>query len=391
MQETYILSYSRTPIGAFMGSLSSVPATELGSISIKSTINKINFNKSEINEIIMGNVLSANLGQAPARQSSLGAGLSENIGCMTINKVCGSGLKAIMLADQSIKAKNSSIVLAGGMENMSLAPFYIPKLRKGIGFGNSQLIDSIMYDGLRDPYNDYLMGTCAEKLCDENHYTREQQDQYAIQSYEKSNNAIDKGYFDKEICEVEVKSYKGSIIVNKDEEPLKFNKDKIMKLKPAFSKDGTITAANASSLSDGAATVLLGSQEKIKDKGLNPLAKIVEQASFATDPLYFTKAPIYAIQEVLKKANMKIEDIDLFEINEAFSCVPIVAIEELNLDKSKVNVNGGAVSLGHPIGASGTRIFVTLLNALIERNLKYGIASICIGGGEAVAVLIETC
>ena len=282
MQETYILSYSRTPIGSFMGSLSSVPATELGSISIKSTIEKINFNKSTIDEVIMGNVLSANLGQAPARQSSLGAGLSESIGCLTINKVCGSGLKSIILGDQSIKAGNSNIVLAGGMENMSLAPFYIPKLRKGVAFGNSQLIDSIMYDGLRDPYNDYLMGNCAEKLCKENNYTRQQQDEYAIQSYEKSNNAINKGYFDKEVCDIEIKSRKGSIILNKDEEPLKFNKDKILKLSPAFDKDGTITAANASSLSDGAASVLLCSQDEMKNKGLKPMAKIVEHASYAT-------------------------------------------------------------------------------------------------------------
>ena len=391
MQETYILSYSRTPIGAFMGSLSTVSATELGSFSIKSTIEKIKFNKSKIDEVIMGNVLSANLGQAPARQSSLGAGLSKSIGCMTINKVCGSGLKSIILGDQSIKATNSSFILAGGMENMSLAPFYIPKLRKGVGFGNSHLIDSIIYDGLRDPYNDYLMGNCAEKLCEENNYSREQQDEYAIQSYERSNDAINKGSFDKEICDVEIKSHKGSMIVNKDEEPLKFNKDKILKLKPAFNKNGTITAANASSLSDGAATVLLCSKDKVKNEGLKPMAKIIAHASYASDPLYFTTAPVYAIQKVLKKSNMTIDDIDLFEINEAFSCVPMVAIDKLNLDVSKVNVNGGAVSLGHPIGASGTRIFVTLLNALAERNLKYGIASICIGGGEALAVLIEAC
>ena len=266
MQETYICSYSRTPIGSFRGSLSSISATELGSISIKSTIEKIDFDKSKIDEVIMGNVLSANLGQAPARQSSLGAGLSESIGCMTVNKVCGSGLKTIMLGDQSIKAGNSDIVLAGGMENMSLAPYYIPKLRGGAGFGNSQLIDSILYDGLRDPYNDFLMGNCAEKLCEDKKYTREDQDEYAIQSYERANNAISKGYFDKEICDVEIKSRKGSIIVNKDEEPLKFNKDKILKLRPAFDKDGTITAANASSLSDGAATVLLSSQDKIDNE-----------------------------------------------------------------------------------------------------------------------------
>ena len=235
------------------------------------------------------------------------------------------------------------------------------------------------------------MGNCAEKLCEEKKYTREEQDEYAIESYERSNNAISKGYFDKEICDVEIKSRKGSIIVNKDEEPLKFNKDKILKLKPAFNKEGTITAANASSLSDGAATVLLAAEDQINNTTLKPLAKIVAQASYATSPIYFTKAPIYAIQKVLKKTNIKIKDIDLFEINEAFSCVPMVAIDELNLDTSKVNVNGGAVSLGHPIGASGARIFVTLLNALLERNLKYGIASVCIGGGEAVAVLIETC
>mgnify|MGYP006097403799 CR=1 FL=1 len=391
MKETYICSYSRTPIGAFQGGLSNISATELGSTSIKSTIDKLNIASNTIDEVIMGNVLSANLGQAPARQAAIGAGLSENTECMTINKVCGSGLKSIMLADQSIKTLNAESVIAGGMENMSLAPYYTTNLRKGKNFGNDILIDAIIHDGLFDPYNNSMMGNCAEKLCSENNYSRLQQDEYAIQSYERSNEAIKKGYFDNEICNVEVEMKKSIITLNKDEEPLKFNRGKILKLQPAFEKEGTITAANASSLSDGAASVFLASSEYIGKNNIKPIARIISHASYATTPIYFTKAPVYAIQKVLEKSNLDINKVDLFEINEAFSCVPMFAIDELKLDNKKVNVNGGAVSLGHPIGASGTRIFVTLLNALLERNLKYGIASLCIGGGEASAVLIETC
>ena len=391
MRDVYICSYSRTPIGGFQGSLSLVPATKLGSVSIKSTLQNASIDFSDVDEVIMGNVLSAGLGQAPARQAAIGAGLKNKTECMTINKVCGSGLKSIMLADQSIKTMNSESVVAGGMENMSLAPYYAMNARRGKGFGHDSFIDSIVHDGLFDPYNNFLMGKCAEKLCLENNYSRTQQDEYAIQSYERSNKAIKNGFFNNEICSVEVKGKKNTLTVNQDEEPLKFNKDKILSLRPAFDKEGTITAANASSLSDGAASVFLASKDYIEKNNIKPLAKIVSHASYASEPVYFTKAPVYAIKKVLERAKMDINQIDLFEINEAFSCVAMFAIDELNILNDKVNVNGGAVSLGHPIGASGTRIFVTLLNALIEKNLKYGIASLCIGGGEASAVLVEVC
>jgi len=391
MEETYICSYSRSPIGAFQGKLSRIESTKLGAMSIKATMNKIAVDACMVDEVIMGNVLSSNLGQAPARQAAISAGLSKNTECMTINKVCGSGLKSIMLADQSIKTMNSEAVIAGGMESMSLAPYYVPNARSGKKFGDDVLIDSIIKDGLLDPYNNILMGNCAEKLCSDMNYTREQQDEYAIQSYERSNEAISKGYFKNEICNIEMQSKKKLIIVNEDEEPFKFNKDKILKLNPAFDKEGTITAANASSLSDGAASVFLASKTFVKNHSIKPLAKIISHASFATTPIDFTKAPIYAIEKVLKSSHLDISQIDLFEINEAFACVPMVAIDKLSIDNSKVNVNGGAISLGHPIGASGTRIFVTLLNALIERNLRYGIAALCIGGGEASAVILETC
>ena len=388
---TFICGYKRTPIGSFQGSLNSIPATELGSIVIKSTIEQANIPKDKVDEVIMGNVLSANLGQAPARQAALGADLSHSVECMTINKVCGSGLKSIMLADQSIKLGNANISIAGGMENMSLAPYYLNKSRIGMGFGHQQVIDSILKDGLWDPYSDFSMGNCGEILCKEEQYSREDQDNYAIESYNRSNRAIKNGEFTNEIAPVMIKSKKENIIFDTDEEPLKFNKNKISKLRPAFSKDGTITAANASSLSDGSAAVLLASQDEVINKKLKPLAKIITHCSFATEPLYFTRAPIYAIEKVLTLSALKLDDIDLFEINEAFSCVSMVAIDTLKIPSEKVNINGGAVSMGHPIGASGSRILVTLLNALKNRKLKYGLAAICIGGGEASAMIIENC
>ena len=387
----YICAFGRTPIGTFQGSLSKIPAPELGAIVVKHLLNITSLDNSRINEVIMGNVLSANLGQAPARQVALNAGLENNVECMTINKVCGSGLKSIMLGNQSIRLNADNIIVAGGMENMSLAPYYLDKSRSGMIFGHNNVIDSILKDGLWDPYNDFAMGNCAEVLNKEYGFSKQDQDLYAIESYKRANNAISNKIFKNEIVNVEFKSKKGSVIIDTDEEPLKFNEDKISKLKPAFDKNGSITAANASSLSDGAAAVLLASDEMINKYSLKPIAKIIGQASFATEPLYFTKAPIYAIQKVLKKSNFNIEDVDLFEINEAFSCVPMVAMKELNIPHSKVNINGGAVSLGHPIGASGTRIVATLINALSDKGLKYGIASLCIGGGEASAMLLELC
>ena len=389
--DVYICAFCRTPIGAFQGSLSKIPAPELGAIVVKHLLNITSLDNSRINEVIMGNVLSANLGQAPARQVALNAGLENNVECMTINKVCGSGLNSIMLSNQSIRLNADNIIVAGGMENMSLAPYYLDKSRSGMIFGHNNVIDSILKDGLWDPYNDFAMGNCAEVLNKEYGFSKQDQDLYAIESYKRANNAISNKIFKNEIVNVEFKSKKGSVIIDTDEEPLKFNEDKISKLKPAFDKNGSITAANASSLSDGAAAVLLASDEMINKYSLKPIAKIIGQASFAAEPLYFTKAPIYAIQKVLKKSNFNIEDVDLFEINEAFSCVPMVAMKELNILHSKVNINGGAVSLGHPIGASGTRIVATLINALSDKGLKYGIASLCIGGGEASAMLLELC
>ena len=391
MNESYICSYARTPIGAFQGSLSSTPATKLGSIVIEEVVKRALAPKNKIDEVIMGNVLSANLGQAPARQACLGAGIDDQAECMTINKVCGSGLKAVMLADQSINSGCSEIIVAGGMENMSLAPHYIEKSRTGVMFGNSKLVDSILKDGLWDPYNKFAMGNCAEVLCNENQYTKEIQDEFAIMSYNRSNAAIENEEFNDEIVPVLLKNKKEGINFNTDEEPLRFNKDKLLNLKPAFDPSGTITAGNASSLSDGAAALLVASENYINDNSIKPIAKIIGHVSFASNPLYFTKAPIFAIKKLLKNVNMNIQDIDLFEINEAFSCVTMAAIDDLGINSDIVNINGGAVSMGHPIGASGARILVTLLAALKKKKLKYGIASLCIGGGEASALLVEIC
>ena len=386
-EETFIYSIGRTPIGSFNGSLKSITAPRLGAVVIKSILEKSNISNDDVDEVIMGNVLSTGVGQAPARQASIYAGLSYSTNCMTVNKVCGSGLKSIMLADQSIRLGDSKVIIAGGMENMSQAPHYLLNSRSGVTYGDAKFKDSIINDGLYDPYNEILMGGCAEILNDEEKITREVQDNFAINSYKRSNLAIKNGFFKNEIAPVEVKSKKGSTLVEIDEEPLKFNEKKILGLKPVFKKNGSITAANASSINDGAAAILLGS--KNIDTSLNPIAKIIAHTSFAMEPVYFTKAPIYAIQKLIKKSGVMIEDIDLFEINEAFSCVTLAAIKELKIDEDKVNIHGGAVSLGHPIGASGARVLVTLLNALQLNEKRYGIACLCIGGGEASAMLVE--
>lgn len=386
-EKTYIYSIARTPIGSFNGSLKSITAPMLGAVVIKSILEKSNISNDEVDEVIMGNVLSTGVGQAPARQASIYAGLSYSTNCMTVNKVCGSGLKSIMLADQSIRLGDSKVIIAGGMENMSRAPHYLLNSRLGVTYGDAKFKDSVINDGLYDPYNEILMGGCAEILNDEEKITREVQDNFAINSYKRSNLAIKNGFFKNEIIPVEVKSKKGSTLVEIDEEPLKFNEKKILGLKPVFKKNGSITAANASSINDGAAAVLLGS--KNINTSLKPIAKIIAHTSFAMEPVYFTKAPIFAIQKLIKKSGVMIEDIDLFEINEAFSCVTLAAIKELKIDEDKVNIHGGAVSLGHPIGASGARVLVTLLNALQLNKKRYGIACLCIGGGEASAMLVE--
>ena len=389
MSKTYICSYGRTPIGSFLGSLKSFSAPKLASKVIKNILNNNSIDSALIDEVIMGNVLSAGIGQAPARQASIYSGLSSSTKCLTVNKVCGSGLKSIMIGDQSIQLKDSEIVIAGGMESMSQAPYLDKYARQGAKFGHTELIDSILNDGLWDPYNDIPMGLCAEKLNKEESYSREEQDQYAITSYQRSLKSIEEDLFVNEIVPIQITSKKGTKVIDQDEEPLRFNKDRTLSLNPAFDKNGTITAANASSLNDGAAAVLLCSKNKMESLKLTPQAKIVSHVSIATEPIDFTKAPVKAIEVLLKKTELSINDIDLFEINEAFSCVPIYAIKKLGIPIEKINILGGAVSLGHPIGASGARILVTLLNALKINNKKYGIASICIGGGEACAILIE--
>jgi len=386
---TVIVSYARTPIGSFCGSLSSVPATQLGAIAIKGAMEKINLSKENIDQVIMGNVLSAGLGQAPARQACIYSGLSKSIECLTINKMCGSGLKAIMLAQEAILSGNADIVIAGGMENMSLAPHLLKNSRTGNKMGDSKLIDSMVSDGLWDAYNDKHMGNCGEMCAEKYSFSRQEQDHFAKQSYLKSQDATNKGIFESEIIPVEVTGRKESVFVNKDEEPFRVDFDKIEKLRTVFKKEGTITAANASTINDGAAACILMSEKKANELKIKPIAKILSQASFASAPEWFTTAPIGAIKKAIEKLEMSISDIDLFEINEAFSVVPMAAVEELSLDIEKINIYGGGVSLGHPIGASGARIMCTLLNAMERKNARLGLASLCIGGGEASAMIME--
>ncbi len=391
MREVVIVSAARTPIGSFNGVLAAIPATELGSIAIKEALKKAGINAEAVNEVIMGNVLTAGEGQAPARQAALGAGLPNSVTCMTINKVCGSGLKAVMLASQAIMLNDADIIIAGGMENMSLAPHLLEKSRQGYRMGNIQATDSMIKDGLWDPYHNFHMGNAAEMCVKKNEFTREQQDQFATSSYEKSLNAIKEGYFKDETAVIEIPQKKGDPTrIDTDEEPFKSKLDKIPTLKPAFEKDGTITAANASSINDGAAALVVMGKDVADKLGVKPLARVIAHGSHAQAPEWFTTAPVYAIQKVLDKAKLKIEDIDLFEINEAFSAVTMAAIKELNIDPEKVNINGGAVALGHPIGASGARILTTLIYALKRMNKRYGLATLCIGGGEASALIVES-
>ncbi len=390
LREVVIVSAKRTPVGSFQGSLSTVPATKLGSVVIKNIIDENNIDPKEIDEVIMGCVLPAGQGQAPARQAALGAGLPNSVECMTINKVCGSGIKSAMLAAQAIQVGDADVIIAGGMENMSLAPYLLPKARTGYRMGNGQLVDSMVNDGLWDVYNNIHMGSCAEMCAEDRKYTREEQDDFAIESYKKAQTAMGNGSFDAEIISVEIPQRKGDpIIVNQDEEPSRTNFDKIPKLRPAFKKNGTVTAANASKINDGAAAMLVMSKEKAEELNLIPLVKIVAQASVAHAPEWFTTAPSKAIAKALEKANLKADDIDLWEINEAFAPVAMAAIDDFKIDIKKVNVNGGAIAIGHPIGASGARIFTTLLHAMKKQNAKFGLATLCIGGGEASAVIVE--
>ncbi|MFQ6676992.1 MAG: thiolase family protein [Fidelibacterota bacterium] len=388
--DVVIVSAKRTPIGAFQGSLATIPAPQLGAIVIKSLLEETGIDGRLIDEVIMGNVISAGLGQAPARQAALFAGLPNDVECLTINKMCGSGLKAVMLAAQAIQCGDASVVLAGGMENMSLAPYLLPKGRSGHRLGHGIVEDSIIKDGLWDVYNDQHMGNCAELCARDRHYSREQQDELAKESYTRAIHAQKNGMFDKEIVSVEVPQRKGkSMMVLEDDEPGRANFDKMLSLKPAFKKEGTITAANASKINDGAAAVILMSVEKAKELNLKPLVKIVTQASAAHAPEWFTTAPGKAIDKALSKALLATKDIDIWEINEAFAPVLQAAIDDFNLDHSKVNIHGGAIALGHPIGASGARILTTLIHAMIAVQANRGLATLCIGGGEASALIIE--
>ncbi len=389
MENAYILSAQRTPIGSFQGQFADTPAPTLGATAIKAALDQAGVKKEDVNELIFGQVLTAGVGQAPARQACIYAGLPTRVTCMTINKVCGSGLKTVMLANDSIRLGESQVVVAGGQENMTLAPHLLEKARAGYRMGNVTATDSMIKDGLWDPYNNFHMGMAAELCVKEGHFTREEQDQFAKQSYEWAIKAQDSGAFKNEITPVEVQSRKGTTTFSEDEEPGKARFDKMSGLRPAFDKEGTITAANASKINDGAAALVLASSDYVQKNNLKPMAKIIGHASFAQDPKWFTTAPVGAMKKVCEKTGIKMEDIDLFEINEAFAVVTMAAMKELSIPREKVNVHGGAVALGHPIGGSGARIFTTLLHALKTHNKKYGMASICIGGGEAVAVIVE--
>ena len=389
-RRSVIASAIRTPIGAFQGYLSSLSASDLASICIKDILDKTGVQTDRINEVILGNVLSAGQGQAPARQATLKSGCPDSVEALTINKMCGSGLKAVMLADQAIRCGDADLILAGGMESMSNAPYLLNDARAGKKIGHSKVIDSIIHDGLWDAYNDKHMGNCAEMLAKDRNYSREAQDEYAIESYNRAQQATSDGIFQTEIVPVVIPQRKGEpLVIDEDEEPAKARFEKIPALKPAFDKDGTITAANASKLNDGAAVMLITSEENAKDLGLKPLVRILEQASASHQPEWFTTAPSKAIGKVLNKAGLKANDIDLWEINEAFAVVAMAAIEDYNIQYENVNIYGGAVALGHPIGASGARILTTLINGMNRQNVDRGLATLCIGGGEASALIVE--
>jgi len=390
MKEVYIVSAVRTPIGSFNGILSSVSATQLGATAIKGALSKINLSPTEVDEVLMGSVLQAGLGQAPARQAAMFADIGEQVPCTTVNKVCASGMKAISQGAQAIMLGDADVVVTGGMENMSRVPHYLPGSRNGTKLGNITMVDGMVFDGLTDVYDQKHMGTCADLCATEYEITREDQDNFAIQSYERSAQAWKEGKFADEVVPVSVPQRKGDpIVVSEDEEYKNVKMEKIPALRPVFTKDGSVTAANASTLNDGAAAVILMSKEKAEALGVKPIAKIVSYADAAREPQWFTMAPSKAIPKALKKAGLENSDIDFWELNEAFSVVALANMKELGLDAEKVDVNGGAVSLGHPLGCSGARIIITLLNVLKQNNAKRGCAGICNGGGGASAMVIE--
>ena len=388
-KEVVIVSAIRTPIGSFMGSLSSITASRLGSVAIKGALEKINLNPNLVQEVFMGNVVQAGVGQAPARQAALGAGIPDTVPCTTVNKVCASGMKAVMCAAQTISLGDADIVVAGGMESMSNIPHYL-HLRKGHKFGPNTMEDGMQKDGLVDAYDNNAMGVCADLCAAEYNFTREEQDDFSIQSYNRSAKAWAEGKFADEVVPVEIPQRRGEpILFSEDEEYKNVKIEKIPSLRPVFTKDGTVTAANASSINDGAGAVILMSEEKAKELGLEPMAKIISYADAAQEPKWFTTAPAKALPKALVKANIKIDDVDYFEFNEAFAVVGLANMKLLGLNDSNVNVNGGAVSLGHPLGCSGVRILITLINVLKQNNAKIGAAAICNGGGGASAMVIE--
>jgi len=390
MKEVFIASAVRTPIGSFGGKLAGFSATKLGSIAIKGALEKAGIDSKEVNEVLMGNVLSAGLGQAPARQAAIGAGIGDNVPCTTINKVCSSGMKSVMFGAQSIMLGINDVVVAGGMESMSNVPFYIPKARFGYKYGNGELIDGLMHDGLWEVYNEFAMGSCADNTAKEMNISREAQDEFAISSYKKVAEATQDGKFKNEIVPVEIPQRKGDpVLMTEDEEFKNVNFDKIPALRPVFNKDGTVTAANASTINDGAAALVLVSEEKLNELGLKPIAKIKGFGDAAQEPLWFTTAPSLAIPNALKHAGISQEEVDFWEVNEAFSAVALANQMKLNLDPGKLNVNGGAVAMGHPLGTSGARIIATLLSVLNQNSGKIGCAGICNGGGGASAIVVE--
>lgn len=388
-REVFIVGAARTPVGSFQGALAGVSATELGSVAIRAALERSGIEPDAVDETYMGNVLTAGVGQAPARQAAKGAGIPDRVPATTVGKVCGSGLQSVILGTKSILLGDAQVVLAGGMESMTNAPYLLPKARAGFRMGHGQVVDSMIHDGLWDPYHDWHMGNAGELCAREFGFSREAQDEFAKVSYQRALAAQERGEFANEIAPVTVKTRKGEVVVSEDEEPKRGNIEKMPSLRPAFDKEGTITAANASSINDGAAALILASGEAVKARGLTPLARVVGYGGHAQAPEWFTTAPVGAIEAALARTGLGKDDIDLYEINEAFAVVAMATMQKVGLDHSKVNVRGGAIAIGHPIGASGARILTTLLHAMKDLGKKRGLATLCIGGGEAVAVVVE--
>jgi acetyl-CoA C-acetyltransferase len=388
-EKMVIVAMARTPFGAFQGALSSISAPKLGAIAISSALAKLNLDTLDVDEVIMGNVLTSGVGQAPARQASIYAELDYSVRVTTVNKVCGSGMKSISMAAQSLLLGASSVVVAGGMESMSQVPYFLPGARDGYRLGDKKCVDGMVYDGLINPFDGSHMGVLAERLAKENHLSRERQDEFAIKSFQKAIQAMKEGHLDDDIATVDVKLRRETLLVKEDEGPLKVNFDKIPKLRPVFDKEGSITAANASTINDGACACVLMTEKKSIELGLKPLARIVSMSAHSQDPVWFTTAPIGAAKKALKRASWKEEEVDLWEINEAFAVVALAFQDAFSIPESKLNVWGGAIAIGHPIGASGTRIVMQLIRALKQKNLKRGLAAICIGGGEGMAICLE--